>query len=207
MTSQPHWDAIYRSKAPDQLSWYQPHLATSLRLIEAGAPERDTAIIDVGGGEATLVDDLLARGYRDLTVLDISPEALEVAKRRLGDAAERVTWRVADITRDALPAGRYALWHDRAVFHFLVTPEQRAAYVRQLRNSLIPGGQLVIATFGPEGPTRCSGLDVVRYDVDTLAAQLGPDFELVSHQLETHHTPNGKPQTFLYAHFRRSAEG
>nr|WP_281380502.1 class I SAM-dependent methyltransferase [Halomonas stenophila] len=176
-------------------------------MIEAAAPARDTAIIDVGGGESTLVDDLLARGYRDLTVLDISPEALEVAKRRLGAAADQVTWQAADITRDALPARRYGLWHDRAVFHFLITPEQRAAYLNQLRNSLMPGGHLVIATFGPQGPTRCSGLDVVRYDADTLAAQLGTDFELMGHQRETHHTPDGKPQSFLYAHFRRSAEG
>ncbi|MDN3556961.1 class I SAM-dependent methyltransferase [Halomonas maura] len=206
MTSQTHWDAIYRNKAPDRLSWYQPHLTTSLWLIEAAAPSRETAIIDIGGGQATLVDDLLARGYRDLTVLDLSPEALKVAKCRLGDAAERVTWRVADITRGALPAGRYGLWHDRAVFHFLVTPEQRTAYVRQLRHSLVPGGHLVIATFGPEGPTRCSGLDVVRYDADTLAARFDPDFERMSHQFETHHTPDGKPQSFLFAHFRRRVD-
>lgn len=207
MTNRSHWDAIYRQKSADEVSWYQPHLATSLRLIEVAAPDRQTAIIDVGGGEATLVDDLLARGYRDLTVLDISPAALEAAKRRLGEAAERVIWRVEDITRAILPARRYGLWHDRAVFHFLVTAEPRAAYVRQLHRSLVSGGHLVIATFGPEGPTRCSGLDVVRYDATSLAAQLGPDFELMSQQLETHHTPGGKPQSFLYAHFRRSGEG
>ncbi|ATJ82453.1 class I SAM-dependent methyltransferase [Halomonas beimenensis] len=203
---QRHWDALYREKGPDRVSWYQPHLATSLQMIEAAAPDRGTAIIDVGGGESTLVDDLLARGYRDLTVLDISPRALEVTRRRLGAAAEGVTWRVADITEADLPAGRYGLWHDRAVFHFLTTTDERTAYVRQLRSSLKPGGHLVIATFGPQGPTRCSGLEVVRYDAAALRAELGPGFELIGDRLETHHTPDGRPQAFLYAHFRRKAE-
>ncbi|XKE47004.1 class I SAM-dependent methyltransferase [Halomonas organivorans] len=206
MTKQNHWDAIYREKAPDEVSWYQPHLATSLHMIEAAAPDRSTAIIDVGGGESTLVDDLLARGYRDLTVLDLSPQALAVAKRRLGAAAEQVTWKAADITEVDLPARRYGLWHDRAVFHFLTTADERSAYVRRLCTSLKPGGHLVIATFGPQGPTRCSGLDVVRYDAAALAAELGPDFEPIGDRLETHHTPDGRPQAFLYAHFRRKAE-
>lgn len=204
MTTQHHWESVYQRNGADQVSWFRPHLEMSLEIIQVAAPDRQAAIIDVGGGEATLVDDLLALGYGDITVLDIAESAIQAAKRRLGDAANCVTWRVGDITREALPARRYALWHDRAVFHFLVDSNQRAAYAQQLRHSLMPGGHVVMATFGPQGPTRCSGLDVVRYSASQLSEQLGSEFELLSEHLEVHETPVGRSQQFLYTHFRYS---
>lgn len=202
MTTQTHWETIYADKSADEVSWYQPHMEQSLRMIEAASAASDAPIIDVGGGESTLVDDLLARGYRNVTVLDISRQAIAVARDRLGSAADTVTWRVADVTAATLPDHHYAVWHDRAVFHFLIEPEQRARYLRQLRNSLAYDGHLVIATFGPNGPRQCSGLDVMRYDLASLHEKLGPEFELVSHCIEQHRTPGGKEQEFLYAHFK-----
>ncbi len=205
MTTQTHWETVYADKSADEVSWYQPHLERSLRMIEAAGPASDAPIIDVGGGESTLVDDLLARGYRNVTVLDISQKAIDVARDRLGSAADSVTWRVADVTAASLPGHYYTVWHDRAVFHFLVEPEQRARYLRQLRNSLACGGHLVIATFGPNGPRQCSGLDVMRYDLASLHEQVGPEFELVSYCIEQHRTPGGRKQEFLYAHFKRES--
>lgn len=207
MATQSHWEAVYRKKAPDEVSWYQPHLQTSLRLIRKAAPHREAPVIDVGGGESTLVDDLLADGYKRITVLDLSQAAIDVARHRLGERARDVDWRVADITEVALPEQHYAVWHDRAVFHFLVEPGLRVAYVRQALDSLAPGGSLVMATFGPQGPEQCSGLDVVRYDATTLHEQLGPRFALVEHGTEEHVTPAGKTQQFLYVHFRLRTAG
>src|SRR5258708_6153606 len=160
MTTKAHWESVYRSKATDEVSWYRPHLDVSLRLIEDAAPDRARAIIDVGGGEASLVDDLIGRGYRDVTVLDVSQVAIDVAKRRLGAAAASAHWIAGDITQVALAAARYDLWHDRAVFHFLTKAEDRAAYVRQVARAVKLGGHVVVATFGPQGPQTCSGLDV-----------------------------------------------
>lgn len=205
MTTQTHWERVYGDKTPDEVSWYQPHLERSLRMIEAAGPAPDAPIIDVGGGESTLVDDLLARGYRNVTVLDISEKAVSVARDRLGPDAAAVTWRVADVTETSLPGHYYTVWHDRAVFHFLVEPDQRALYLRQLRNSLTSDGHAVIATFGPNGPRQCSGLDVMRYDLASLHEQVGPEFELVSHCIEQHRTPGGHEQEFLYAHFKRGS--
>ncbi|UXZ53964.1 class I SAM-dependent methyltransferase [Halomonas sp. 7T] len=202
MNSKHHWESVYQRKSADQVSWFRPHLEASLDYIQSAAPDPHTAIIDVGCGEATLVDDLLALGYDDITVLDISESAIEAAQRRLADVSSRVKWRVGDITQARLPGHYYAVWHDRAVFHFLVDPVSRAAYLLQLRHSLVPGGHVVMATFGPEGPTRCSGLDVVRYSASQLSEQLGPSFELLSDHLEVHETPTGSPQQFLYTHFR-----
>lgn len=193
-----HWDAVYRSKAPDAVSWYRAHLERSLALIERVAPDPSAAIIDVGGGESTLVDDLLARGYLDVTILDISATAIEVARKRLGARGECVTWLTADVTRALLPPRRYDVWHDRAVFHFLTDPAQRAAYVRQVSASVKPGGYVIVATFGPEGPTKCSGLDVVRYDPDSLHGEFGAQFRLVESETEAHQTPAGATQQFLY---------
>ena len=193
-----HWDKVYARKAPESVSWYQPHLARSLELIERAAPDRSAALIDAGGGESTLVDDLLERGYRDVTILDISPAAIDVAKRRLGTRAKQVTWLAADVTRVELPGRRYDVWHDRAVFHFLTDASQRAAYVRQVKHAMKPGGHVIVATFGPEGPTQCSGLDVVRYDADALHGEFGPQFRLVEHATELHRTPHGATQQFLY---------
>ena len=203
MVSRQHWETVYRTKAVDAISWYRPHLETSLAMIERAVPDRDAGIVDVGGGEATLVDDLLARGYRQLSVLDIAPAAIAVAQQRLGAAAAQVTWLADDILQVALPAQRFDLWHDRALFHFLTAAGQRARYVEQLAHALKPGGHAIIATFGPQGPGQCSGLDTVRYDAASLQRELGPRFALVEHATELHHTPFGTTQQFVYGRFRR----
>jgi 2-polyprenyl-3-methyl-5-hydroxy-6-metoxy-1,4-benzoquinol methylase len=202
MSSRPHWENVYRTKQPDEVSWYRPHLDTSLALIEAAVPDRDARIIDVGGGASTLVDDLLARGYRNLSVLDLSSAALDISKARLGEGAQSVDWRCGDVRTAQLPANEYDLWHDRAVFHFLTSAEDRAAYVRQIQRSVKPGAHVIVATFGPEGPTKCSGLDVLRYAPDALRGELGPRFRLVQHRTERHETPAGRIQPFTYGHFR-----
>ena len=195
-----HWEKVYTTKTPDQVSWYRPHLETSLALIERAAGGYSASIIDVGGGESTLVDDLLARGYNNITVLDVSQTAVDVTKRRLGLAAERVHWLVADITEAKLPRSTYDVWHDRAVFHFLTAAEQRAAYVRQVTHAVKPGGHVIIGTFGPEGPTKCSGLDVIRYDADSLHGQFGVRFRLEESSKELHRTPFGTTQQFVYCY-------
>jgi len=197
-----HWNTVYTTKAPDAVSWYAPHLDTSLALIDKTAGSTAAAIIDVGGGEATLVDDLLARGYEDVTVLDISQAAIDVAQQRVGNAGGKVDWRVADITEAALPESRYDVWHDRAVFHFLTRPEQRQAYVRQVARAMRPGGSVIVATFGPEGPTKCSGLDIVRYDAAALHDQFGARFRLIGSTVELHTTPFGTTQQFVYCFCR-----
>jgi 2-polyprenyl-3-methyl-5-hydroxy-6-metoxy-1,4-benzoquinol methylase len=198
MASKAHWEAVYGSKAPDAVSWYRAHLERSLELIEWSCADKSASIIDVGGGESTLVDDLLGRGYRSITVLDISEKALEVARERLGPRASQVSWIAADITKAHLPARRYDVWHDRAVFHFLTDPADRAAYVRQVASSVRVGGHVIVATFGPEGPTKCSGLDVVRYDADSLHGEFGAAFKMEGSGTEIHHTPFGTTQQFLY---------
>ena len=202
MDSQTHWEKIYKEKAPDAVSWYRPHLETSLELIERVAPDRATSLIDVGGGESTLVDDLLARGYEDITVLDISRTAIDANRKRLGDASGRVHWLVADITRGDLPPSRYDVWHDRAVFHFLTAPDDRVAYVRQVARAVENGGHVIVSTFGPEGPTKCSGLEVVRYDAESLRREFGVHFRLLGSSKELHQTPFGTTQQFLYCYCR-----
>jgi 2-polyprenyl-3-methyl-5-hydroxy-6-metoxy-1,4-benzoquinol methylase len=197
-----HWETVYHTKAPDRVSWFRPHLETSLALIERTAAGRSASIIDVGGGESTLVDDLLARGYENITVLDVSETALEVARKRLGLAAEQVHWLVADITQTDLPPAAYDVWHDRAVFHFLTDIGQRAAYVRQVARAVKPGGHVIVSTFGPEGPTKCSGLDVMRYDAESLHDQFGVRFRLMESSKEVHETPFGTTQQFLYCYCR-----
>jgi len=198
MDSKTHWEKAYQTKAPDVVSWYRPHLERSLALIRCAASDLSAAIIDVGGGESTLVDDLLADGYRDVTVLDISPTAIETAKKRLGKNADHVTWLAADITEVDLPGHRYDVWHDRAVFHFLTEPQQRAAYVRQVLLAVKPGGYVIVAAFGPEGPLKCSGLDVIRYDADALHDEFGTGFKLLESATELHETPFGTTQQFVY---------
>lgn len=202
MHSAEHWEKVYATKRPDEVSWYRAHLDVSLRLIEEAAPDRGARILDVGGGESTLVDDLVARGCRDVTVLDVAPLAIAAAKARLGAAAERVHWLVADITAVELPPQRYDLWHDRAVFHFLTRPEDRAAYVRQALRAVRAGGYVVVATFGPQGPEKCSGLPVVRYDADRLHDEFGPAFRLADSAVELHRTPAGAIQQFTYCFCR-----
>lgn len=199
--SKTHWEKIYAAKTASEVSWYRPHLETSLALIERAA--KSAPVIDVGGGESTLVDDLLARGYLNITVLDISEIALATAKKRLGKAADRVRWIAADATQAALENGAYAVWHDRAVFHFLASPQRRAAYVETLARAVKPGGHAIIATFGPDGPAKCSGLDVTRYSGETLQREVGAGFKLLESSLESHLTPSGATQQFLYCCFRR----
>ncbi len=202
MDAQTHWEKIYSKKAPDAVSWYSPHLETSLELVERAATARSASIIDVGGGESTLVDDLLARGYRNLTVLDISQTAIDVTKRRLGLAAEVVHWLIADISHADLDPSGYDVWHDRAVFHFLTRVDERIAYVRQVENAVKRGGHVIVGTFGPEGPTKCSSLDVVRYDAESLHQQFGVRFRLLGSSKELHVTPFGTIQQFLYCFCR-----
>jgi len=197
-TTDTHWDTVYRTKAPDAVSWYRPHLDTSIDLIQRVASDLSASIVDVGGGESTLVDDLLAKGYRNISVLDISPTAIDVARKRIGNLAQRVTWIVGDITQVAFPGQSYDVWHDRAVFHFLTAQEDRAAYVQRVADSMKPGGHVIVATFGPEGPTKCSGLDVVRYDAESLHGQFGRHFQLMESATELHKTPFGTTQQFLY---------
>ncbi len=204
MDTQSHWERVYAAKRAEMFSWHCPHLETSLALINRVAGNLAASIIDVGGGDSTLVDDLLLRGYENVTVLDISKEALQVARRRLGLDAGRVHWLVADILKAQLAPNAYEIWHDRAVFHFLTQPEDRAAYARQIAHALKPGGHVVIATFGPAGPATCSGLDVVRYDQKMLQDEFGKNFHLVDGSRELHHTPEGITQEYLYCCFRRS---
>jgi len=198
MDVQRHWEKIYSQKAPDAVSWYRAHLETSLELIERTVPEASASIIDVGGGESTLVDDLLARGYHNITVLDLSQTAIDVNKARLGAASDRIHWWVADVAKADLPPNAYDVWHDRAVFHFLTTIDDRMAYVCQVANAVKPGGHVLVSTFGPEGPTKCSGLDVVRYDAESLHKEFGVRFRLLHSFKELHRTPFGTSQQFLY---------
>lgn len=203
MQSKDHWENVYTTKATDAVSWFQPHAEVSLELIKATGSGRDAAIIDVGGGASTLVDDLLAQGYTDLTVLDLSAAALAAARSRLGSSASRVRWIAADITRAELPANRYDIWHDRAVFHFLTTAEEREAYVQTVFRAVKPGGHVIVATFAEDGPEQCSGLPVMRYRPDQLHAEFGEAFFLLKHEKEAHHTPAGKVQQFVYCYCRR----
>lgn len=198
MDAQTHWENIYSQKATDAVSWYRPHLEKSLELIEHAAPGRSASIIDVGGGESTLVDDLVAHGYRNITVLDISQIAIDVTKKRLASASENIHWLVDDITRAKLEPCSYDVWHDRAVFHFLTAIDARTAYVRQVAKTVKPRGHVIVSTFGPEGPTKCSGLDVVRYDAESLHQEFGVRFHLLGSSTELHRTPFGTIQQFLY---------
>jgi 2-polyprenyl-3-methyl-5-hydroxy-6-metoxy-1,4-benzoquinol methylase len=207
MNPHAHWEHIYRTKATDQVSWYAPHLQTSLDLIGRTALEPDAAILDVGGGASTLVDDLLARGFTNLTVLDLSEAALDQNRARLGALSEKVHWLAADITQTNLAPAYFDLWHDRAVFHFLTDPAQRSAYVRQLVGALKPGGHAIVSTFSPDGPPRCSGLDVVRYDAPALAAALGAGFRLLDSVISLHPTPAGATQQFLSCRFQFDEHG
>jgi SAM-dependent methyltransferase len=202
MNPQTHWERIYTEKPPDAVSWYRLHLEKSLSLIEQFVPGKSAAIIDVGGGESTLVDDLLACGYQNVTVLDISQSAINVSRKRLGAASDRVSWLGADITRVELETAAYDLWHDRAVFHFLTNECDRIAYVRQVARAVRHGGHVIVCTFGPEGPMKCSGLDVVRYSAESLHSEFGGQFQLLESSEELHETPFGTVQQFLYCHCR-----
>jgi len=197
-----HWDKVYQSKVSEELTWYQARPETSLRLIESASLDSDARILDVGGGTSTLVDHLLDLGYRKLGVLDVSPVVLQRAQRRLGSRGSSIEWLEADVTRFE-PSHSWDVWHDRAALHFLTDPEDVAGYRRSMLAALAPDGQAVIATFGPAGPPKCSGLHVQRYDPDSLLEVLGPNMQLVESVLEEHVTPKDEMQQFLFCRFRR----
>ena len=198
-----HWDKAYADRDSTNLSWYQPKPDLSLRLLTIAGLDRGAAVLDVGGGASQLVDQLLARGYR-VGVLDIAEVALAKSRERLGDRADVVEWFHIDVRSLASPH-QWDAWHDRALFHFLVDSADRAAYRDALLRALRPAGVVVLATFGPDGPERCSGLPTVRYEPDGLARELGPSFHLVEAVPETHRTPQGKVQEFIYCLFCRTA--
>lgn len=199
MSDETHWERIYQERGVDEVSWYRPHLDTSLHWIEALELPLEAAIVDAGGGASTLVDDLLERGFTDLTVIDLSRAALARSQTRLGERADEVRWLQGDVTEPLLAPDSVDLWHDRAVLHFLTEPAQLAAYVEQVRRCLRPGGHAMIATFACDGPEKCSGLEVTRRDPPQIAEALGSDFALVEQARHTHHTPWGSAQRFAHA--------
>lgn len=204
MSRRQHWEGVYKGKKHDEVSWYAPHLITSLELIRASALSASARIIDIGGGASTLVDDLLAEGYAALTVLDVSASALAVSRQRLGDRADDVVWLEGDVTELDLGADSFDIWHDRAALHFLTSDDDLGRYVATLSRALAPGGAAIIATFAPEGPEQCSGLPVRRYDAQQLCDLLGDDFDCRSQRTEVHTTPSGNPQVFTYTSIRKA---
>ncbi len=196
-----HWEQVYQQKSPLDVSWYQTQPSMSLKLIQATGIEKHQQIIDVGGGASILVDYLLKAGFSHLAVLDISAQSLQHAKTRLGENASDIEWYESDVTTFQ-PPHPYELWHDRAVFHFLTNAEDRKRYVQVLKQALVPNGHLIIATFAIGGPKKCSGLDIVQYDAESLCAELGDEFELLDVQNETHTTPNNAEQKFTYFRLR-----
>ena len=201
-----HWERVYDSKAPAEVSWFQREADLSLELIHKAAPSLDSAIIDVGAGASTLVDGLIRMGYHQITLLDVSATALRHTQQRLvntlPEAADSVVWRHADVLTAALRASSFDVWHDRAVFHFLTDASDRRDYVKQVRDALRHGGYLLVATFADDGPTRCSGLDVQRYSPAALHSEFGPDFRPVEDRREEHHTPWEAIQAFTYCLFQ-----
>jgi 2-polyprenyl-3-methyl-5-hydroxy-6-metoxy-1,4-benzoquinol methylase len=203
MDPRTHWETIYRTKDVHEVSWFQSEARRSLDLITRICSDRSAPIIDVGAGASVLVDNLLEAGYRDLTVLDLSEAALEISRDRLGADSAKVKWLRADVLRTQLDEDAYAVWHDRAVFHFLTDAADREAYIAQVRRSVRPGGHVLVATFAEDGPDHCSGLPVVRYSAEGLHSEFGADFRLVKSEHEDHRTPLGAEQSFLYCLCRR----
>lgn len=199
---QAHWDGVYTNKSENAVSWFQENPTPSLQLIAAAGATPATTVIDIGGGASSLVDRLLGMGFHAITVLDVSSAALDAAKARLGAEAEKVRWIVADATAWE-PDETYDIWHDRAAFHFLTEERERAGYVARLSRSLRPGGHAIIATFAPDGPERCSGLPVVRYNGRSLVRALDDDFELIETLQHEHTTPQGAAQRFQFSLLRR----
>jgi len=198
-----HWQKVYSAKSPEEMSWYEPHLTTSLEWIIEAASSHSSSIIDVGGGASTLVDDLHADGFRSLTVLDISSTAIARSQERLGTAARDIHWVTGDVTRCSLPNAAFDIWHDRAVFHFLTEQGDRDAYVNCVTRGLKPSGQVIIATFSINGPRSCSGLSVSRYDTESILARFGAAFQLMKSETVQHQTPGGVGQEFLYCRMAR----
>lgn len=205
MDKQAHWENVYQTKVRDEVSWFCEHLDTSLKLITGTGVSMDAAIIDVGGGNSNLVDDLLKRGFTDVSVLDISSKAIADSKERLGGKAQAVDWFVADITDIELPTKHFDVWHDRAVFHFLTGTDDRRKYVDLIKHSLKPGGHLIIASFSLDGPQKCSGLEVIRYSPESMLDEFGSGFTLVKSLSETHNTPFGTTQEFVYCYIDKLA--
>jgi len=197
-----HWEGVYTDRAVDEVGWYKPNFDVSLSLIDEASSSRSARVIDVGGGASLLVDSLLDRGYEQVAVMDIAAAALEHAKRRLGDRASSVQWLVADV-REAKGVGEFDVWHDRAVFHFLVNAADRQKYAALAKQTVPIGGHVIISTFSPTGPGQCSGLDTCRYSSDSLTTELGDGFRLIREVPEVHVTPRGKSQSFMYAMLRR----
>jgi SAM-dependent methyltransferase len=200
-----HWENVYATKGEHEVSWFQEAPEPSLQLIGLAGATRSSGIIDIGGGASRLVDCLVSQGYQDVTVLDLSEAALASARSRIGEEASRVTWIAADVTAWE-PSRTYDVWHDRAAFHFLTDAKDQMAYVARLRRALRPGGHAIIGTFAPDGPERCSGLTVSRYDANSLAATLGPGFELIDARRHEHATPWGATQKFQFSTFRRGRD-
>jgi trans-aconitate methyltransferase len=198
---QAHWEGVYTTKRENEVSWFQDNPAASLELLAAVGATPATAIIDIGGGASRLVDGLLAKGFRALTMLDLSGAALKAAKSRLGAQSENVNWIVADATLWE-PTEVYDIWHDRAAFHFLTEENDRVAYIERMKKALRAGGHAIVATFAPDGPERCSGLRVMRYDAETLGQTLGQEFDLIETRRHSHTTPWGSTQSFQFSVFR-----
>jgi 2-polyprenyl-3-methyl-5-hydroxy-6-metoxy-1,4-benzoquinol methylase len=206
VSRQDHWEKIYTTKGESQVSWFQETPALSLELIALAGAVRSSAIIDIGGGASRLVDSLVSQGYEDVTVLDLSVAAVASARSRIGDKANQVTWIATDVTAWE-PSRPYDVWHDRAAFHFLTDQKDQTAYVDRLRRALRVGGHAIIGTFAPDGPERCSGLMVSRYDANSLSATLGCGFELIDTRRHEHTTPWGAMQKFQFSTFRREQDG
>ncbi len=198
-----HWDNVYASKGEDEVSWFQENPRRSLELIAQIGINKAAPVVDVGGGASRLIDALIEQGYADTTVLDISKRAVALAQERLGRFQDSVDWIVADVT-EWTPRRRYALWHDRAVFHFLTAEGDRKAYRKTLAKGLASDGHVIIATFGPDGPEQCSGLPVVRYDEDTIAKVFDGLLRLEGSGSEDHITPSGAHQAFTFYRFVRN---
>lgn len=200
---QAHWEEVYRSRSAQAVSWYRPHLDVSLALLRQAGLDASTRLLDVGGGASTLVDDLLAQGLADITVLDLSRAALDVARERLGSRGEAVHWLATDLLDADLAPAAFDVWHDRAVLHFLTSPGQSTRYAAQAARAVRSGGHAVIGGFAPDGPERCSGLPVARRSASDMAALLGPAFRLLDQRSEQHTTPTGTRQAFAYALLER----
>lgn len=198
-----HWQNIYRTRRTDSVSWFRPHLEVSLNLLAAGGMSAASRVIDIGGGASTLVDDLLARGLRHVSVLDVSEEALAHARQRLAERADLVQWLAGDVLEVALPPGGFDFWHDRAVLHFLTDPADATRYAQISASALARGGYAVIGGFAPDGPERCSGLPVVRRSAQQIGELFAPAFALVQSHAERHQTPTGAEQSFAYALLQR----
>lgn len=198
MASKEHWEHVYSTRPTTEVSWFQEHAELSLKLIEDAETPTSAEIIDVGGGASTLVDDLLTHGYQRVTVLDLSGAAISAAKHRLGKKAVAVDWREDDILKASLPTQAFDVWHDRAVFHFLTSEQDRQDYVRQVLKTVKPGGLVIVATFAKDGPAECSGLPVVRYSANEIHNEFGAPFTMLGHEEESHSTPSGKEQKFVY---------